>query len=64
MLVVKSLDALLAKAEQLVPPASRDPGPRIGVSFDFDWWLFRSRYGRDPDMGVGGYWSGLKVGCF
>ena len=39
-----------------------EPGPRIGVSYDFNWWFFISQYGHEPDMG--GYWSGFNSGVF
>ena len=62
MLVVDSLAPLLSRAEELRPPQSAEPGPRIGVSYDWDWWLFISQYNHEP--GMGGYWSGFNSGVF
>ena len=62
MLVVDSLAPLLSRAEELRPPQSAEPGPRIGVSYDWDWWLFISQFNHEP--GMGGYWSGFNSGVF
>ena len=37
-LVVNSLQPLLAQADRLEDPGSQRPGPRIGASYDGEWW--------------------------
>ena len=37
-LVVSSLRPLLAQADRLPEPGSARPGPRIGASYDGEWW--------------------------
>ena len=37
-LVVASLQPLLAQADRLEDPGSQRPGPRIGASYDGEWW--------------------------
>ena len=37
-LVVSSLHTLLAQADRLEDPGSARPGPRIGASYDGEWW--------------------------
>ena len=51
---------LLSRAEELMPPYSSEPGPRIGVSYGFDWWLFISRYKHEPDKGA--LWGSFNSG--
>ena len=37
-LAVSSLQPLLAQADRLEEPGSARPGPRIGASYDGEWW--------------------------
>ena len=50
-LVVSSLQPLLAQADRLEDPASPRPGPRIGASYDGEWYLEVIYHGKIPTLG-------------
>ena len=61
VMVVDTLAPLLSRGKELMPPYSSEPGPRIGVSYGYDWWLFISRYKHEP-ADMGGLWSSFNSG--
>ena len=50
-LVVSSLQPLLAQADRLEEPGSARPGPRIGASYDGEWYNDVIYTGRIPTLG-------------
>ena len=50
-LVVSSLHSLLAQADRLEEPGSARPGPRIGASYDGEWYDDVIYRGRVPALG-------------
>ena len=37
-LAVRSLHPVLELVSRIAPPGSEEPGPRIGASYDGEWW--------------------------
>ena len=50
-LVVSSLQPLLAQADRLEDPGSARPGPRIGASYDGEWYNEVIYRGKVPTLG-------------
>ena len=50
-LVVSSLQPLLAQADRLEEPGSERPGPRIGASYDGEWYNEVIYRGKVPTLG-------------